>query len=125
MIPNIKHEVIVFVFMFTAATPFVSSAGESTQFFGDLTCANYVEAVDGNANHPYQNWIGGFITGVNYLRSRTTPNDFSSYRVWVKNYCQQNPFDPFFQALARLDYSLGEGTQKVEGSPAQKRNAKK
>lgn len=125
MIPNVKQIVAVSMFMVAATAPILARSGQSTTFFGDLTCARYVEAVEGNLNHPYQNYIAGFITGVNYLRSRTTPTDFSSYRVWVKSYCQENPFDSFLQALARLDYSLGEGGVRVENVPAQKRNAKK
>ena len=115
----------LFVFVVFATTSFKASSGESTQFFGDLTCAGYVEAVEGNLNHPYQAYIGGFMTGVNYLRSRTTPNESSTYRVWVKRYCQENPFAPFFQALATLDLTLGEGKQRVESSPTKKRDAKK
>lgn len=125
MIPSVKHMAAVFVFVVAATAPILARSGQATTFFGDLTCARYAEAVEGNLNHPYQNYIAGFVTGVNYLRSRTTPTDFSSYRVWVKSYCQENPFDSFLQALARLDFSLGEGEQRVENAPAKKRNAKK
>ena len=125
MIPSVKQMAVFFVFIVASTAPFLATSGQSTTFFGDLTCARYVEAVDENVNHPYQNYIGGFITGVNYIRSRTTPTDFSSYRVWVKGYCQANPFDTFLQALARLDFSLGEGEHIVKGVPTQKKNAKK
>lgn len=125
MSPSVKQIVAASVFMVAATAPIFARSGQSTTFFGDLTCAGYVEAVEGNVNHPYQAYIAGFVTGVNYLRSRTTPTDFSSYRVWVKSYCQENPFAPFLQALARLDFSLGEGDVRVENAPAQKRNAKK
>jgi hypothetical protein len=122
---SVKQTAAVFMFVVAATAPFLARSGQATTFFGDLTCARYVEAVDGNLNHPYQNYIGGFITGVNYIRSRATPTDFSSYRVWIKSYCQENPFDSFLQALVRLDFSLGEGDERINNAPAQKRNAKK
>ena len=124
----VRHAIQTFallVLAFVAVVPFQARAGSSTTFYRDITCANYVEAVEGNSNHSYELYIAGFLTGTNYLRSRTTPTDFSSYRVWVKNYCRENPFDLFLQALARLDHMLGEGEQRVEGAPAQKKNVKK
>lgn len=105
--------------------PFQAHAGLSTSFVGDLTCGQYVEAVEGKSFHPYDNYIAGFLTGTNYLRSRVSPTAFSDYRVWMKTYCQQNPFDLFDQALARLDYSLGEGTEYLKGTPTKNKNAKK
>lgn len=54
----------------------------------------------------YQSWISGFVSGVNYARNNvydvsgaTSPND--SFE-WVKNYCLQNPIDPFPVALHKL-----------------------
>lgn len=54
----------------------------------------------------YQSWISGFVSGVNYARNdvydisgATSPTE--SYE-WVKNYCLQNPIDPFPVALHKL-----------------------
>lgn len=54
----------------------------------------------------YQSWISGFVSGVNYARDdvydvsgATSPDD--SFE-WVKNYCLQNPIDPFPVALHKL-----------------------
>ena len=54
----------------------------------------------------YQSWISGFVSGVNYTRNdaydvsgATSPND--SFE-WVKNYCLENPIDPFPVALHKL-----------------------
>ena len=125
MIPSVNYAAAVLVLVFATTAPLIAKAGQFTDFLGGLTCARYVEAVEGNLNHPYQLYIGGFMTGVNYLRSRNTPADFSSYRVWLKSYCQENPFDPFSQALARLDFSLGEGEERINNAPAQKSLGKK
>jgi hypothetical protein len=96
-----------------------------TQFFGDLTCGKYVEAIEKNSFHPYDHYLSGFLTGTNYLRSRLSPNDMAAYRIWLKTYCLQNPFDSFLDALIRLDYSLGEGQKNLAGNPAKKNDAKK
>ena len=104
--------------------PFQSHA-DMTQFFGDLTCGKYIEAVEKNSFHPYDHYLSGFLTGTNYLRSRLSPNEMAGYRVWLKTYCQQNPFDYFLDALIRLDYSLGEGQKYLAGNPAKKNDAKK
>ena len=108
-----------------ALFPFQTLAGAFTDFSSDHTCGKYVQAIEGRTSESYDLYVRGFVTGTNFLRSRVSPNDFAGYRVWLKTYCQQNPFDSFTQALMRLDYSLGEGQQHLIGNPAKKNDEKK
>ena len=82
--------------------------GLSTSFI-DISCAKYIEETANSQSHPYNWFVGGFLTGANYVKGRQTPQDASTYRVWLTNYCKVNPFDSFMTALARLDHHLGQG----------------
>ena len=99
----------------------VSARAENETFvhFIDITCAKYVEEGEAHSDMGFAyNWfVGGFLTGTNLVRGRNTPTDASTYRVWLKTYCQTHPFEPFVQALHALDATLGEGTRRLVAQP--------
>ena len=97
---------------------------EIIDFTSNLTCGMSVQAVEAKSAHEFDLIVRGFLTGTNLLRGRVTPTEFAGYQVWLKTYCTQNPFHSFTMALARLDYSLGEGQTKI-GNSRQKNDGKK
>lgn len=95
-----------------------STAGAGATVFIHATCAQYVEQTAGLPDHAYNWFVAGFVSGTNMVRDRGTSGDAASYRVWLSNYCQKNPFDNFVTALSRLDKYLGEGRDKVIVAPS-------
>lgn len=86
----------------------------SAQGWGGTTCNEMLHDIHpatggkqaGQNTGLYQSWISGFVSGVNYARNdvydisgATSPTE--SFE-WVKNYCLQNPIDPFPVALHKL-----------------------
>ena len=98
--------------------PLIASAQAQatfSHFFGELNCAEYVEAAERyQEKNEYDRYISGFLSGANLARARVTPNSFAGYRVWVKKYCEQNPFATFSNALISLDASLCRGTFRLK-----------
>lgn len=85
-----------------------------------LSCAQYIEAVGNNTASPYNSFVAGFMSGANWVRVRQTPTDAAAYRVWVKGYCERNPFETFIQAVGDLEKQFGQGEAKVIPSAPKK-----
>lgn len=97
------------------------AAAQATVFMDtSFTCAQYVEAVNKNRADQYNLFIAGFMSGANWVRVRLTPNDAASYRVWVKGYCERNPFENFVQAVGDLEKQFGQGEAKLAPPPLKK-----
>jgi len=53
------------------------------------------------------NFIGGFMTGVNYSEGRKTENiTVDGLYLWTVSYCNKNPLDSLIKALRELDFEL-------------------
>lgn len=90
------------------------SARAGATVFIDTTCAQYLEATaTEGASHQYTWFVLGFVTGTNWVKHRQTPADAAAYRLWVKGYCERNPFDLVIKALSELDKQFGQGDARV------------
>jgi len=73
------------------------------------SCGSVVDALNGgNYEQQYYGYINGFITGINYTEGgRLGANiDNEARMLFIKNYCNENPLDPFMTALIELEKEL-------------------
>lgn len=75
-----------------------------------LTCGKFVQelAADPKARNVYQWWIAGFVIGANMVKGRVVTSDLPSHEVWLKNYCERNPLEPFMRGAIELDRALDQ-----------------
>lgn len=97
---------------FTSASSAVS-AGEYYTNFIQGTCGDFIKASPVDRQFQEARMFG-YITAANIYKSRETVRSARSYSVWIEEYCKQNPFDSFANALVQLDASLGPGTYKKQ-----------
>jgi len=70
---------------------------------GNYSCPEYASAKRSNTAKLYSSmsWVQGFITGMNYQRSRDEGSDSfiaqdipaASIARWIENYCREHPSD--------------------------------
>jgi hypothetical protein len=99
-----------------AAFAQVASAGEEFSGFGmsQLSCARYIGDMSTSVKFEtaYSWWVAGFVTGTNLAKGRVLSTDNEAHIVWLKEYCQAHPGDPFADAAVELDRELDGRREK-------------
>jgi hypothetical protein len=74
----------------------------------DISCGRYIDDIstDQRAKNNYHWWLGGFVTGTNLVKSRSTLTDDKAYEAWIEKYCRDNPLDSFHKAAIELNKEL-------------------
>jgi hypothetical protein len=94
----------------------VASAGEEFSGFGmsQLSCARYIGDMSTSVKFEtaYSWWVAGFVTGTNLAKGRVLSTDNEAHIVWLKEYCQAHPGDPFADAAVELDRELDGRREK-------------
>jgi len=80
---------------------------------GARSCGKFVAETkdDENIRAAYFFWAQGFLSGLNqkYLvrfESSTDLADHNALRLWVENYCEENPLDSYYVATFKLWHEL-------------------
>lgn len=60
------------------------------------------EHLDANQADVYNQWIDGFVTGVNYESNDSVPADHAGIEAWVAKYCAEHPLDSLAAAAIQL-----------------------
>lgn len=83
------------------------SAADYTVFHSNTWCKSYASIEpDSCSGRAYGDFVLGVITGINYMKERITTHDASALRMWVWNYCRENPNDNLNTAISQLNVEL-------------------
>jgi len=90
----------------------VSAADENGRYWiygvGRQTCSTYLEArrSGGFSEISYKNWISGYLTSSNRSSAETydllSNNGFKTALIWLDRYCNKNPSNTVYMAMANL-----------------------
>ena len=88
-----------------------------TQGLGKFSCGKYAQSKkDTSLRLDYYNWMGGYITAYNIIKSETFQImgdiDLDGLMVWLDNFCQTNPLKSFAVAVEKLMGELYPKRQK-------------
>ena len=75
---------------------------------GTYSCGKYLAARRNNAEHPYLQWVEGFLTAMDGLKSDAHPKrtDGDAITGWMDNYCREHPLEDVSNAAASLALEL-------------------
>jgi len=100
---------LAFIIAMFCASPSPASDEWSAYGAGRLSsCGKYINDVSTNAQakNAYSWWVAGFVTGANLEKERTLSTDNPDHELWLKQYCEKNPLDPFMKAASELNKEL-------------------
>ena len=107
-----RFTLVVFIFALFASP---SSASDSFSSYGTnllSSCGKYVTDISTNpqAKIAYGWWVAGFVTGTNLEKGRVLATVNAAHKLWLKEYCEKNPLDPFMKAADELNKELDSCT---------------
>jgi hypothetical protein len=97
----------------------LSTTAQAYEVFGDcssVSCSQWLEDRQSASSEHYadENWVLGFLTGVNAATSSTTGSgsDAEGKFAWIDNYCRAHPLELLVGAAERLWYALNQPASK-------------
>lgn len=82
----------------------------------NISCGKYLNSISNDERYAevYNWWLAGFISGTNLEKQRATSTDAAAHDSWIKQYCEKNPLDSFFNAASKLNDELDKKTIKFK-----------
>ena len=80
---------------------------------GAASCGKFIAGTEGDDKFraAYFFWAQGFLSGLNYKyflnwASATNLSGYAAMKIWIKNYCEENPLDSYGVATEKLWHEL-------------------
>lgn len=105
-----KHIIVAVLVLVSSAALGGDATGYSIQ--GGHSCGAFIAGLqkDSIGKTADSAWMAGFITGYNFGTPDTYDilgnTDFLSARLWMENYCKQNPLSNLSEGMDRLTVEL-------------------
>ena len=120
---KMRYLIAISVGMFMVTNPAASDERTVTVGGGAISCGKIVaniKNVDGY-NYFAFHWAQGFLTGLNFeyaprWESATDLSDNEAQKLWLENYCEENPLDDYIRATSKLWIEL-RSKQGLEADP--------
>lgn len=97
---------LMFICLPTAALARKESAPFHVVGVATSSCGLFLQSrakhLDPNQADVYNQWIDGFISGVNYESNDAIPADHAGIEAWVAKYCADHPLDSLAAAALQL-----------------------
>ena len=108
-----KFRYLLALLQSTLLTGTISTPGRAYEVFGNgssVSCSQWLQDRQSASAERYadENWVLGFLTGVNAATSSTTGSgsDAAGKFAWIDNYCRAHPLELLVGAAERLWYAL-------------------
>jgi hypothetical protein len=94
-----------------------ATAGGAVRGFGGKSCGSWLEARAAQEDDRYQDWLDGFLTGVNWYQmtgetDAAASTDEAGMDYWLDGYCRQHPTVVFAFAASALLQSFHPELQR-------------
>ena len=105
---KVRYLTIIAVGMLLAPN---SAASDEMAFVGagTLSCGKFITNTEDDKTYraSYFFWAQGFLSGLNfeyapYFEFSTDLSDYAAMKMWIENYCKENPLDKYYIATAYL-----------------------
>ena len=80
---------------------------------GTVSCKKFIADTEDDESFrtAYFFWSQGFLSGLNYKyflnwASATNLSGYAAMKIWIKNYCEENPLDSYGVATEKLWHEL-------------------
>ena len=79
-----------------------------TAYGTSVGCVQIVRQMDDSLFNYLNNYLAGYLSASNHLKSRHTMVDPAGYARWIMSYCLENPTDNLVIAAEKLDRQLDQ-----------------